>query len=113
MIDWQRAATASSSNISSLGSGKKRTPQKEDMLQVGDASSALRPLRWKSSMEANMDRPKLLGESTAREDRHRLIQEPHVAPLTQFVERLRQANPNLPRNYIPYFDPWDGGIQAE
>jgi len=61
-------------------------------------------------MKPELDRPKLLGEPAAREARLRQLGEPHVAPLTRFVDNLRRAFPG--RN-IPHFDPWDGGIRAE
>jgi hypothetical protein len=38
-----------------------------------------------------------------------LLQEPHVAPLTAFVERLRGARPGAA---IPYFDPTEAGLEA-
>lgn len=57
------------------------------------------------------DRPKLLGEPDAVAERFSLLQEPHVAPLTRFVDALRkEAGPDAA---VPYFDPWDGGIEAE
>jgi len=46
----------------------------------------------------------------ARDERLRQIMEPHVASLTGFVQKLRRFYSDL---NIPYFDPWDGGIQAE
>jgi hypothetical protein len=65
---------------------------------------------YKNSMKAEIDRPKLLGKPEAREARLHQIREPHVAPLTRFVENLRRV---FPGRDIPYFDPWDGGIRAE
>jgi uracil-DNA glycosylase len=57
------------------------------------------------------DRPKLLGDSNARVARLQQIHEAHIAPLSAFVEGLRvDAGPDAA---IPYFDPWDGGINAE
>lgn len=38
------------------------------------------------------------------------MRDPHIAPLTTFVEALRTGNTTYD---IPYFDPWDGGIEAE
>lgn len=38
-----------------------------------------------------------------------LLGEEHVAPLTEFVERLRQSKPNAA---VPYFDPTEAGIEA-
>lgn len=51
----------------------------------------------------------------AREDalatRLSLLNEPHIAPLTKFVEDLRKKMGVDAQ--IPYFDPWDGGTDAE
>lgn len=58
-----------------------------------------------------MDRPKLLGDSDARQARLSEITEAHVARLTDFVDGLRDRLG--PEAAIPYFDPWDGGINAE
>ena len=57
------------------------------------------------------DVPKLLGTSLAVEERLNQIELPHIAPLTDFVRRLRSRMG--PDTTIPYFDPWDGGINAE
>lgn len=38
-----------------------------------------------------------------------LLHEEHVAPLTEFVERLRQSKPNAA---VPYFDTTEAGIEA-
>lgn len=58
-----------------------------------------------------MDRPKLLGDLEALESRIAQLSDAHVAPLTQFVHRLReQIGPDAA---IPYIDPWDGGVEAE
>jgi uracil-DNA glycosylase len=46
-----------------------------------------------------------------RADRRRELYEPHIAPLTRFVESLRVRVG--PEAAIPYFDPWDGGVRAE
>ena len=57
------------------------------------------------------DIPKLLGDDRAKSDRMQLLREPHVAPLTDYVKQLRlEAGPGAA---VPYFDPWDGGIEAE
>ncbi len=57
------------------------------------------------------DKPKSLGSSAARTTRLAELREPHIAPLTAFVETLRAE---MGSNYrIPYFDPWDGGTAAE
>ena len=57
------------------------------------------------------DTPKLLGDIRAKAERMQLLRNPHIAPLTDYVEQLRlEAGPGAG---IPYFDPWDGGIDAE
>ena len=58
-----------------------------------------------------MDRPKLLEEPVALNARLAQIHDAHMAPLTTFIQRLRERmGPNAA---IPYIDPWDGGIEAE
>ncbi|KAA9129678.1 uracil-DNA glycosylase [Marinihelvus fidelis] len=57
------------------------------------------------------DYPKLLGQPAALEARLRDVEQPHIAPLTKFVRELRkEAGPDAS---IPFFDPWDGGTEAE
>ncbi|WP_225739468.1 uracil-DNA glycosylase [Chlorobium phaeovibrioides] len=58
-----------------------------------------------------MDRPKLLGDVTALELRLSQVNDQHIAPITAFVERLRERMG--PGAAIPFIDPWDGGIHAE
>lgn len=58
-----------------------------------------------------MDRPKLLGDATALELRLSQVNDQHIAPITAFVERLRERMG--PGAAIPFIDPWDGGIHAE
>ena len=58
-----------------------------------------------------VDRPKLLGEPEALKFRLSQLSDEHIAPLTDFVERLRITSG--PDAAIPYFDPWDGGVEAE
>jgi len=63
-------------------------------------------------MDQNVaDRPKLLGDKNAIQERLAQIHEPHVAPLTDFVLELRQET--KAEAFVPYFDPWDGGIHTE
>lgn len=50
-------------------------------------------------------KPDALRERLAQVDR------PHVAPLTEFVRRLRIRVGS--QAAIPYFDPWDGGVNAK
>ena len=63
------------------------------------------------SAEQFTDRPKLLADAAACAARATELHEPHITPLTAFVETLRiQVGPHVS---IPNFDPWDGGIDAE
>lgn len=56
------------------------------------------------------DTPKVLGNPRVKAERMHQLQERHIKPLTDFVETLRQeAGLNAD---IPYFDPWDGGVDA-
>lgn len=56
------------------------------------------------------DAPKTLRSQTAREERTRMLTMPHIAPLSNFVEKLRAE---MGSDFgIPYFDPLDGGINA-
>ena len=63
------------------------------------------------SREALIDVPKLLRDPMACTARQAELYEPHIAPLTEFVEKLRAEVGS--HGSIPYFDPWDGGIDAE
>ena len=63
------------------------------------------------SIERFNDKPKLLGNLSVRAVRQAELRDPHIAPLTEFVDTLRAE---MGSDYkIPYFDPWDGGIAAE
>lgn len=54
--------------------------------------------------------PKLLGVEEAVAARMGELRAPHIAPLTAFVEELRAEAGSGAQ--VPYFDPWDGGIEA-
>lgn len=56
------------------------------------------------------DQPYSLQNDQEREYRHSLILAPHIAPLTAFVDQLRDHT-GMGRA-IPYFDPLDGGVNA-
>lgn len=78
----------------------------------GSRSSRLRSLHETPRVKAeNMDVPKMLGRDDARRERLEQVRLPHVAPLNDFVDRLRLSIG--PDACIPYFDPWDGGTDAE
>ncbi len=56
-----------------------------------------------------MTEPALLLDNTLEIKRRlELLHEPHIAPLTRFVEKLRADG----YGEVPYFDPLDGGINA-
>jgi uracil-DNA glycosylase len=57
-----------------------------------------------------MDGPKTLGNAAVQAARLAALRELHVAPLTDFVESLRVRMGT--EHQIPFFDPWDGGIEA-
>ncbi|MBI4935938.1 MAG: uracil-DNA glycosylase [Actinobacteria bacterium] len=54
--------------------------------------------------------PRTLKDPTALVDRHRRLDEPHVAPLNNLVRIIRQRLG--PTAIVPYFDPADGGVEA-
>jgi len=57
------------------------------------------------------DAPKLLGIPQAKAEREAQLWKPHIAPLTEYVHQLRaEAGPGVE---IPYFDPMDGGVDAQ
>jgi hypothetical protein len=55
------------------------------------------------------DEPRALKSEIARKQRLDMLNLPHIAPLTAYVEELRKRD----LGYIPYFDPMDGGINAK
>ena len=59
-------------------------------------------------MEDDSPRSLRLNEVIAR--RQRMLREPHIAPLTDFVDRLRQKYKDWE---FPDFDPLDSGIEAD
>lgn len=56
------------------------------------------------------DCPRSLRFPAAIADRKGMIHDPHIAPLSEFVAKLRRANPDWE---FPEFDPLDGGVTAE
>jgi hypothetical protein len=56
----------------------------------------------------NPQAPRSLASEAARRERLTALNQPHVAPLPQFVHALRDRDD---REY-PYFDPADGGVDA-
>lgn len=59
---------------------------------------------------AYTDKAKLFKNKNAIEARREQLSEPHIKPLTEYVDALRIKHANC---IIPYFDPWDGGVNAE
>lgn len=57
------------------------------------------------------DVPKQLGVPSVLASRQLLLNTPHVVPLTKFVHKLREKMGSDAS--IPYFDPLDGGVNAE
>ncbi|ELB2793593.1 uracil-DNA glycosylase [Aeromonas hydrophila] len=58
-----------------------------------------------------MDIAKMLADDAAIKARMAQLEEPHIRTLTQFVRDLREKMGA--EAAIPYFDPWDAGVQAE
>lgn len=56
-----------------------------------------------------MDAPRLHADRAAIETKLSLLEEPHVAPLTAFVQTLRAG---LGEESVPWFDPTEAGINA-
>jgi len=56
------------------------------------------------------DCPKSLGNPAEVEARKTLLRQPHISRLTAFVEKIRTTTG---QTKVPYFDPLDGGIEAE
>jgi len=77
--------------------------------QVNFSALYSSPTLLKQTLEN--DSPRLLGNSAACEERREQLGEPHIAPLTALVRDLRsERGPDV---WIPDFDPWDGGVNAE
>ena len=55
------------------------------------------------------DAPRTLRLAEARDHRRSLLRDPHIAPLSQYVEQLRQRL----SSQVPDFDPQDGGVNAK
>lgn len=61
------------------------------------------------------DRPRSLGTLEECKRRLKMISEPHVKELTKYVRKLRRRYQRRIPKYegIPYFDPLDGGVNAQ
>jgi hypothetical protein len=57
-----------------------------------------------------LDTPKSLRRPECLESRLERLRDPHILPLTEYVDRLRATLPD-PQG-VPYFDPADGGVNA-
>ncbi len=62
-------------------------------------------------MQVKADTPKSLGDPAVQTARRGQLNDAHVAPLTRYVDHLRARVGSTAA--IPYFDPWDGGVNAE
>lgn len=62
-------------------------------------------------MTNSADKPKSLRDPIAIQSRLGGIFEPHISPLTNFVQAIRKETSLNEK--IPYFDPLDGGINAK
>ena len=62
-------------------------------------------------MISSEDLPKMLGDKSSLDFRLSQVKDAHVAPLNNFVLKLRSELG--PTAAIPYFDPWDGGVDAK
>jgi uracil-DNA glycosylase len=62
------------------------------------------------AVEVQVDQPKSLRAASERARRKALLIDPHIAPLTAYVARLRLCKG--PAYQIPDFDPLDGGMGA-
>lgn len=60
------------------------------------------------NMEKMNNMPRSLKYDSERERRNKMINLPHIAPLTRFVDEIRTQGYD-----VPYFDPCDGGIEAK
>lgn len=59
--------------------------------------------------EGRHDAPRLLRDPTQIAQRRSELAGPHIKPLTQFAQSLRERG----YGHVPDFDPWDGGIAAQ
>ncbi len=60
------------------------------------------------------DMARSMKDPDVRERRRAMLQAPHMAPLTEFVERLRlRGKEKYATCEVPDFDPFDGGINAQ
>lgn len=61
-------------------------------------------------MKTMIDTPKSLGNPKHNAERQARLHEPHMDKLTNFVDKIRRERKC---SKIPYFDPEDGGVDAE
>jgi hypothetical protein len=72
--------------------------KRAELTGAGNEAAALDPT---STPRAHRDRREI-------QRKRQLLQAPHVAPLTQFVQRLRAAH----NGAVPWFDPTEAGVKA-
>lgn len=63
------------------------------------------------------DKPKSLKDEAVKQERRSLLEQSHVATLTEFVDEIRdrklqEHSPDFRKEHIPYFDPLDGGVKS-
>lgn len=63
-----------------------------------------------SDVQCEPGGPRSLRQQSARNERRNLLNEPHAAPLRNFVTGLRRRHPAVE---FPDFDPLDGGVNAD
>ena len=54
-----------------------------------------------------------LGIESIKTDRLARLHEPHIAPMTAFVERIRRTDDPHKPYWAPYLDPKSGGTDAQ
>lgn len=60
-------------------------------------------------MDSYANIPKSLKNTNVCEYLQSRLNEKHMRPLTKYVKHLKKT---INRKRIPYFDPWDGGVNA-
>jgi uracil-DNA glycosylase len=60
-------------------------------------------------LKNNLDAPRLFRDPAQIAHRRSELGEPHIKPLTEFAQSLRDRG----YGHVPDFDPWDGGISAQ
>jgi L-seryl-tRNA(Ser) seleniumtransferase len=80
-----------------------------DCRTVSDAEVDLVAAAVLAARSGKLDRPRSNADAAELERKRSLLHEPHVAPLTEFVQRLRD---DRNADDVPWFDPTDAGANA-